>query len=120
MKLIFQAYVTGSVEAVALYQRAFGAVLAAHEMDDDGTYLLAELHRDGQPFLSVCESGRNMVIGNTMQFSVTGFADEASLLQAYTALADGAAVINPPEPCRWSSCRADLVDRFGVYWSLSV
>jgi uncharacterized glyoxalase superfamily protein PhnB len=46
--------------------------------------------------------------------------NEEAVRKAYAVLSESAAVCTPLRVLPWSDCCADLVDRFGVYWYLTV
>lgn len=129
MEMGLQVYVKGSVAAVALYQKAFGAALGYHVLNDDGTFMHAELEVDGKPILAVSESANDIgwrllkeyspSVYPTMNFGVT-LADEGAVKQAYDALSEGGVILLPLGRLPWSDCCANVVDRFGVFWYVSV
>jgi uncharacterized glyoxalase superfamily protein PhnB len=141
MKIGSQVYVKGSAEAVALYIKAFGAVLDYHVQNDDGSFYHAELFSDGEFFLAVSEAFVNTPEGlaqvgellravsstsavwpaalPTMQFGVD-FKDESGVLNAFEVLKPGATVTLPVGRLPWSDCCASLVDKFGVSWYFTI
>jgi PhnB protein len=124
MEIGIQVYAKGSGEAVEFYKKAFGAELGYHVLNPDGGYFHAELTINGKPFLAVSEIGEDF---NTevvpkypnMNFGVILDNTEA-VRQAYSILSDGAATKTALRALPWSDLCADVVDRFGVYWYLSV
>ena len=119
-----QVYVKGSDKAVELYQRAFGAVMGYSVRNSDGTYLHAELMRNGEFFLAVSEAGDNFnteVIPKypVMNFSVE-FENEEAVRKAYQVLSENSPICTSIRVLPWSDCCADIVDRFGVYWYITV
>lgn len=113
---LLQVYVHGSVEAVELYKRAFGAEVHALYPDERGGYMHSELTVYGQSF-AVSELYGEARPGNTMQFCFElGEDRKDELMTAYEALKDGAAVETPPGVCDYSPCMFALTDRFGVRW----
>jgi len=129
MEMGLQVYVKGSVAAVALYQKAFGAALGYHVLNDDGTFMHAELEVDSKPILAVSESANDIgwrllkeyspEVRPTMNFGVT-LADEAAVKHAYELLSQDGVIVLPLGRLPWSDCCADVIDRFGVSWYLSV
>lgn len=129
MRIGLQAYLQRSVEAIELYQKAFGATLGYNVLNADGTYMHAELYLDGQLLLSLSESGSNVGIENvkryspaeypTMNFCVNLESEEA-VKKAYDILIEGGNILLPLGPLPWSPCCANVVDRFGVFWYLNV
>lgn len=124
MNIGIQAYVKGSKEAVELYKKAFGAELGYHVTNPDGGYFHAELMVNGKPFLAVSEIGENFITDvvskyPNMNFGV-GLDSEEAVRKAYSVLSEGSPVCTPLRTLPWSDLCADVVDRFGVYWYLSV
>lgn len=121
---MMQAYVKGSAEAVALYQRAFGAPLVSSYLNADGSYYHSELDVQGQIF-AVAEASdaldKERITGNTMQFCFHyGEGNEAFVKKAYEVLRVDGKILFPLGPCEFSSLMADLTDKFGVRWCLFV
>lgn len=129
MEIGIQVYVHNSADAVALYQQAFNAQLGYHVCNDDGSFFHAELEVDGHGFLAVSEAdaalGRLVLASVSprqyppMNFGVT-LPDAAAVQRAFDLLAEGGAVLLPVSQLPWSDCAANVVDRFGVFWYLSV
>ncbi len=124
---MMQAYVTGSNEAVALYQKAFDAVLISSFQNEDGTFFHSELDIQGE-ILAVAERnseyaivGKETVTGNTMQFCLHyGEGNEEKVQQAYDILKKDAQILMPLAPCEFSPLMADFIDKYGVRWCLFV
>jgi len=124
---LMQIYVRGSDRAVALYRRAFDAVLVCSYPNDDGTLMHSELDIQGQ-ILAVSErNAQNATIcdetitGNTMQFCLQfGAGHEAMVQKAYDVLKADARVLYPLAPCEYSSLMTDLIDPYGIRWCLFV
>lgn len=124
---MMQAYVTKSNEAVALYQRAFDAVLISSYPNSDGTFFHAELDIQGQ-ILAVAErnseyaiKGEEAVTGNVMQFCLHyGEGNEDLVRKAYEILKVDATILIPLASCEYSSLMADLIDMYGIRWCLFV
>lgn len=55
----------------------------------------------------------------TMSYSID-FVSEDEVRKAYSVLAEGGKVLLPLGSLPWSSCCAEVVDKFGVYWYISV
>lgn len=124
MKIGIQAYVKGSIDAVELYKKAFGAELGYNVLNPDGGYFHAELMLNGKVFLAVSEIGENFctdVISKypNMNFGIVLDSEEA-VREAYSVLSEGASICTPLRTLPWSDLSADVVDCFGVYWYLSV
>ncbi|QPC83717.1 VOC family protein [Phototrophicus methaneseepsis] len=124
MEIGIQIYVKGSVEAVEFYQRAFRAELGYNVKHTDGTFLHAELIKDDQSFLAISEVGDNFITEVLPKYPAMSFGiifdDKEAVQSAYAVLSEGAAICTPLRVLPWSDCCADLVDRFGVYWYLTV
>lgn len=124
---MMQAYVKRSNEAVALYQRAFGASLISSFLNKDGTFFHAELDIQGH-ILAVSEfnsvyaaAGEETTPGNTMQFCFHyGEGNEHMIERAYAELKTDATIITPLAPCEYSPLMVDLIDQYGIRWCLFV
>ena len=117
---MLQVFVNDSEQAVAVYQKAFHAQLLCAYPYETGGYMHAELDVYGQT-LAVSEIQETLVTGNTMMMCLhMGEGHENEILHAYSVLKDGAENITPPGPCAFSSCKFNLVDRFGVYWCMFI
>ena len=120
------AYLTGSIEAVDFYCRAFQAKSNCFKAsDDDDFYAHAEIEINNQTVLAVSEKSHydkefiKFVNGNNMQFWLT-FDDEQSLSRAYGVLKEKAEIHWSLAPCDWSKAMADLTDKFGIRWLLNL
>lgn len=124
-RTLMQVYVTGSVEAVELYKKAFDAELGSAYKHENGSYYHSELNVYGQ-ILAVSERmgmGQAVdvpaVTGNVMQFCLHFTPKEKDCVtKAYEVLKEGAEILFPLGPCDYSSYMTDLIDRFGVRWCL--
>lgn len=124
---MMQAYVIRSDEAVALYQKAFGATLIASYPNSDGTFFHAELDIQGE-ILAVSErnseyaiKGDETITGNAMQFCFHyGEGNDDMVRKAYEVLRKDAKILMPLAPCEWSSLMTDLIDKYGIRWCLFV
>lgn len=121
MKISSQVYVKGSAEAVALYSKAFGAVLDYHVLNADGSFFHSELFVRGEFLLAVSEADFGVSAGGvpSMQFCVE-FEDEKGVLDAFEILKADAKVTQPIGRLPWSDCCASFVDKFGVNWYLTI
>ncbi len=126
MKLGATLYIRNTVEAVAFYKEAFEMTLGYHEWFPDGTYLHAELHRDGHEVFAVSESHNDALVSlllaskpkesrPTMSYGIN-FDSEEEVAKAYSRLAEGGNVLHPLGSLPWCSCCAEVVDKYGVYW----
>lgn len=121
MRITLQAYLKGSIEAVELYQKAFDATLGYHVQIPDNTYMHAEIKMNEQNIISISESNDWAVSGKNMQFCIAfGSGNDEALKNAYEVLKEDGQILYPLGPCDWSECMADLVDKFGVRWYLSL
>lgn len=119
-------YVENSVEAAAFYCNAFGMSIGYHAFHDDGTYLHAELEKDGNSIFAVSESNdqdiKNAMISAkqpTISLGVN-LNDNEELNHAYSVLGQEGHILRPIGSLPWSPCSADVVDKFGVCWYLYV
>lgn len=122
-RTLMQIYTRGSADAVATYQKAFGAELGYNVKHTDGSYYHSELDVQGQ-IIAVAERPLHIgdgVTGNAMQFCLEfGEGGEQALAAAYEVLKEGAEIFIPLGPCEFSAAMADLIDRFGVRWCLFI
>lgn len=119
MEIGYGIYVKNSAEAVPFYMEAFGLELGYHVKNADGSYFHSSLLKDGREALSVVESRDEMTHNNIVNLGVT-LPDEAAVRRAFAMLADGGRVILPLGSLPWSAFCAEVVDRFGVWWYLTV
>ena len=124
---MMQAYVTRSDEAVALYQKAFDAVLISSYPNEDGTFFHSELDIEGE-ILAVAERspegsiiGEKTATGNVMQFCLHyGEGNEEKVRKAYEVLKTDGKIIIPLAPCVFSSLMTDFIDKYGIRWCLFI
>lgn len=130
MKLGATLYIKNTVEAVECYREAFGLTLGYHEVYPDGTYMHAELKKDGKEVFAVSESTKdtmvNMMLSSnqkearpTMCFGLSFERDE-EVKRAFHKLSEKGTILLPLGTLPWSTCCAEVVDEYGVYWYLSV
>lgn len=112
-------YVKGSREAAALYQEAFGAELGYHVLNEDGTFFHSELHVKGEPLCSVVEAKEPVAGYNPVELGYT-FDTREALERAFDLLAAGGRVDLPLCELPWSPWAAEVTDRFGVRWFLTL
>ncbi|MGN1019266.1 MAG: VOC family protein [Aristaeellaceae bacterium] len=112
-------YVKGSREAAALYQEAFGAELGYHVLNGDGTFFHSELSVKGEPFCSVVEAKEPAGGYNPVELGCT-FDTREALERAFALLAEGGKVNLPLCELPWSPWAAEVTDRFGVRWFLTL
>jgi PhnB protein len=46
--------------------------------------------------------------------------NEEAVKKAYDILIEGGNILLPLGPLPWSTCSANVVDRFGIFWYISV
>lgn len=125
MRITPQVYVRGSVAAAELYCAAFGAEPGLELKDEQGRYAHCELFVDGALLLALSEAPDDCAPAPTggwqiMAFNVDQLGTEQAVEHAYRLLIQGGTIIDPLGPCPWSSCCANLIDRFGVFWWISI
>lgn len=121
MRVALQAYVKNSIEAVGFYQKAFGAALGYNVRNPDNTFMHAELNVNNENLLLLSELTGDAVIGNTMQFCVMfGSENVEAVKNAYQVLSEGGQILYSLGPSSWSECMADIIDKFGLRWYISV
>lgn len=129
MKIALQAYIQKSEEAIELYKKAFGVTLGYNVRNEDGTYMHAELYLDGELLLALSESSSSVGIENIKRYSPTDYPtmnfcvklnDEVVVKKAYDILIEDGNILLPLGPLPWSSCCANVIDKFGVFWYLYV
>lgn len=112
-------YIKGSLEAVELYRAAFGLELGYHVMSPDGKgYFHSELMKEGEPQFCVAEAPERPA-GNPVQLGID-FQSRKELEKAFSLLKTGGVVKMEPQELPWSPWCAEVVDRFGVDWFLSL
>ncbi len=130
MKLGATLYIRNTAEAVDFYREAFGLSLGYHEKNADGSYLHASLEKDGQevfavsecenePFVRMMLSSDLKTARPTMSYGLT-FDTADGVRKAFSALSASGTVMLPLGKLPWSDCCAEVVDRYGVYWYLTV
>ena len=124
MRTAFMAYLTGSVEAVDFYCKAFNTTSknCFKASDDDDFYAHAEIIIGGQMVFGISEKScydTEFSNGNNMQFWVS-FDDEQSITAAYEILKEQGEVHYPLAPCEWCKLLTDVTDKYGVHWMLNV
>lgn len=112
-------YVTGSLEAARLYCDAFGMELGYHVLLKDGSgYYHSELYKDGKEVCNVIEAEHTAGPNPVQLYFI--FQTREELMHAYELLRQGGEVEMEPQPLPWSPWAANVRDRFGVRWYLSL
>ena len=123
MRMVFMAYVTGTIEAVDFYCEAFNATqICFKASDDDNFYAHAEIAINDQLVLSLCEKehcDRDFTDGDAMEFWLT-FDNQQLLNKAYEVLKENAKIHTSLAPCEWSGQMAQLTDKYGISWLLNI
>ena len=119
-------YVKNSAEAAAFYCDAFGMNIGYNAKNADGTYLHAELEKDGQSLFAVSESDEESITRAmlstdkpTMSLGVN-LNNNKELRHAYEKLSEGGHILRPLGELPWSPLSADVVDKYGVCWYIYV
>ncbi|ABX43589.1 VOC family protein [Lachnoclostridium phytofermentans] len=129
MKLGATLYIKDTIEAVEFYEEVFGMTLGYNEKFPDGTFMHAELLKDGQEIFSISESRNDAFVDimltsslkesrPTMSYGIQ-FDSEDEVNKAYSMLIQGGKVLSPLGALPWSTCCADVVDKYGVYWYIA-
>jgi len=126
MNLGVTLYLQNSVDAIAFYCRAFNMKVGYHEMHEDGTYLHAELEKDGKSVFAISEASDADIKAAmlsarqpTMSLGVN-FENDEELNRAYEELQKDGHVLRPLGPLPWCPASADVVDKNGVCWYIYV
>lgn len=111
-------YVENSVQAVKLYQSAFGLELGYHVLNEDGSFFHSELCKDDVPYLAVVE-GKTNVKENPVQLGF-GFETREEVDNAFRILKENGTVLMDLCELPWCPYAAEVVDQFGIRWYLSL
>ena len=119
-------YIKNTNEAVAFYQEAFGMTLGYSEKFPDGTYLHAELQKDGKTIFAVSEHDNENLVSHMRAQVMDGICPTTSLgigfstvdevKKAYECLLKEGVVYREIGELPWSKCSADVLDKYGIYW----
>jgi uncharacterized glyoxalase superfamily protein PhnB len=78
----------------------------------------------GKLFLAVSEIGENFYTDVIPKYPNMNFGivlnNEEAVRAAYSVLSEDAPICTPLRALPWSDLSADVVDRFGVYWYLTI
>ena len=122
MRMVFMAYLSGSIEAVDFYCRAFNAKSQCFKHADVDFYAHAEIIINEQTVLAISDKAyydTAFTEGSNMDFWLT-FDGEQSLNTAYDVLKENAEIHSPLAPCEWSKAMTGLTDKYGIRWLLNV
>lgn len=120
MQIGHTIYIKNSAEAVALYCEVFGLELGYHVRSSDGSFFHSELCKDGHSVLCVAQKQEDCIPFNNIVCLGLELADESAIRRAVDMLSPGGEVKRPVGSLPWSPCCAEVVDRFGVWWYLTV
>lgn len=129
MRMGLQVYIQKSDEAALFYQKAFGATLGYHVKNPDGTFFHAELYLDGQPMLALSESRSDIGAKNSKGYTPTDYPimnfginldSEEAVKRAYAVLIEDGDILLPLGSLPWSACCANVIDKYGVFWYISI
>ena len=125
MKVSAQVYVRGSVEAAEMYCKAFGAEITFQIKDERGLYAHCELSVNGERILALSEAPEDCDLTpktkwQPMAFNAFELGTKEAVENAYNVLKEGGTVIDPLGPCPWSECCSNLIDKYGVFWWISI
>lgn len=110
--------VKNSVEAVKLYQEAFGLELGYNMKNSDGGYFHSELSKGGVELAVVEADYDNAPVENVVQLGVT-LETEAEVQRAYELLSKDGIIKESLAPLPWSPLAATVIDKFGVHWYIT-
>lgn len=119
-------YLHNSREAATFYCHAFNMVMGYNVQHDNGTYLHAELEKDGKSIFAVSESHDEFIKTAmlsahqpTMSLGIN-LQNNEELSHAYETLMKDGHILRPLGSLPWSPCSADVVDKYGVCWYIYV
>jgi PhnB protein len=119
-------YVKNSVEAAASYCDAFGMKIGYNVKNENGTYMHAELEKDGQSIFAVSESDEEaitqaMLLSDKPTISLgVNLNSNKELNHAYEILTNRGHILRALGELPWSPLSADFVDKYGVCWYIFV
>ncbi len=124
MRMVFMAYLTGTMEAVDFYCKAFNATSknCFKASEDDEFNAHAEIVINSKTVLALSEKAhydKKITNGNNMEIWLT-FDDEQSLNRAHAVLIENAKIHYPLAPCEWCRAMTGLTDKFGIHSLLNV
>lgn len=132
MKINPYLYFNGNaMEAIALYEKAFGSKAVVAKFKDVGLYDQSYIVPDGMEeyvmhanislgdsVIMCCDTPEKSSAGEIVQLMVS-LAGTQQVKDVFDALSEGGMVTMEPQRTFWSECFASCQDRFGVNWLLS-
>ncbi len=128
--LIPHLHFNGScLEAISLYERAFGtkADIIVHNSDyapdesrGDGRVAHAEMRIHGQKVYLNDRFGKQDPSTDIAVHLIVTFAREADLLACYAVMKEGSITVDPLQLLPYSPLAVQFIDRFGVQWGFMV
>jgi len=129
-----QIYVKGSLEAAALYRKAFCLTPGMTALNEDGTYEHISLMSGENEIIAIAEDSLDLhhdVIAKhkfpVMSFNVYGLGTREAVDLAYAVLNEGARISeNPdgPDIACWDDTGTvysfSLTDKYGVHWGVMI
>jgi len=115
-------FVVNVEETFEFYKKALGMEPVPHHGYDI-------LSLNGKHFYNIFEApveDHKMLVQTTFQSrhrlqAGVELSDEADVRNAVDILtADGGKILDPPRPLPWSQCAADVIDKYGVKWFISL
>lgn len=123
-------FIKNSIEAVQFYQEAFGMTLGYHVRFENGTFMHAELQKDGKTVFCVCDHNNEELVAHMRRQAENGispvtslgidFRTEEEVRKAYEYLIKEGTICREIGELPWSKCSADVLDKYGVYWYIYV
>lgn len=126
MTLNATLYIKNTNEALEFYQEAFGLTVGYSEKYPDGTYMHAELQKDGKTVFAISEHNNEKLVSDMHKqltsklLPVTSlainFETESEVRRAYEFLTREGTIQTEIGEVPWSKCSADVLDKYGVFW----
>ena len=116
---MMQIYIKDSRKALEFYKKAFDAKIVCEHLNEEGTYMHAELDVYGQILALSEQINEKPNPGNTMQFCLhLGEGNADKVHQIFEVLKEDAELHGPVGDSGWSKHMFSLVDKFGVNWCI--
>jgi len=134
MKSGCQIYVKGSLEAAALYQKAFNLTKGMTAYNEDGTYEHISLMSGENEIIAIAEGSDDycqaVILVNKcpiVSFNAYGLGTREAIDYAYAVLSENSRHNNNPDGpniASWDDTDTvysfNLVDKFGVHWGVMI